>query len=494
MSDKEFSNTESHELRDQAEITRLEHQADDRDEVVVTERKVRAGSFPGWAIALSIIGLTVLVTLIFIWSKRAGTEETKVDVKADTAKEERSSGPTEVKLDPEMMESAGIKIEAVTQRPAIALLKTTGAIETNPQQTQSVSSLVGGRVETMNVRVGDHVSQGALLASIASNEISEMQGKLREGRIRFENASRSFERVQRAENRAAVLQAKARLDEAAATLKRTKRLIELGAGAGKDLVGAETNYKTAKADYDFQSNIALNKELQDARSELETARVELAHTRDQLLALGATPNETGGNISRIAVRAPASGMITERPVNPGAGVQAGAALFVISNLSTVYAIANVPEGQMPLIRVGTVAEVTSTALGGRPINARVAYIDPQLNEDTRSGRVRLEVPNPGAILKAGMFVEVGFQTGTGETTGEELVVPAIAIQRIGEKTVVFLAKDNEPGSFEVREVQIGGEVEDYTRILGGLKLGEKVVTKGSFTLKTQLQKAELGEE
>ena len=87
-----------------------------------------------------------------------------------------------------------------------------------------------------------------------------------------------------------------------------------------------------------------------------------------------------------------------------------------------------------------------------------------------------------------------FQTGTGETTGEELVVPAISIQRIGERTVVFLPKEDEPGAFEVREVQIGGEVEEYTRILAGLKLGEKVVTKGSFTLKTQLQKGELGEE
>ena len=149
---------------------------------------------------------------------------------------------------------------------------------------------------------------------------------------------------------------------------------------------------------------------------------------------------------------------------------------------------------MSRIRVGTTAQVTSTALGNGALTARVAYIDPQLSEDTRTGRVRLEVPNPGGVLRAGMFVEVGFQTGTGESTGEELVVPAIAIQRVGEKTVVFVPKGNEAGAFEVRDVEIGGEVEDYTRILSGLKLGEKVVTKGSFTLKTQLQKGELGEE
>ena len=495
MSEKDISMKADHENRDEAELARLENQAEVDDEVIVVEDGANKRRVPAWAIALGIIGLTLMLTLIFIWSK-SGADETKVDVKTEQTDQEHAGGPAEVKLDPEMLESAGIEIETVTQRPAIALLKTTGAIETNPQQTQSVSPLVAGRVESMNVQVGDYVGQGAVLATISSTEVSELQGKLREARIRTDNAERAFARVQRAENRASVLQAKARLDEAEATLKRTRRLIELGAGAGKDLISAETNYKTAKADYDFQSNISLNKELQEARAEMDTARVELAHLRDQLRALGVSPNESSRseNISRLAVRAPASGMITDRPVNPGAGVQAGTTLFVISNLATVYAIANVPEAQMPNIRVGTVAEVTSTALGGRPISARVTYIDPQLNEDTRTGRVRLEVQNPNGVLKAGMFVEVGFQTGTGETTGEELVVPAIAIQRIGEKTVVFVPNDNEPGTFEVREVQIGGEVEEYTRILAGLKLGEKVVTKGSFTLKTQLQKGELGEE
>ena len=67
------------------------------------------------------------------------------------------------------------------------------------------------------------------------------------------------------------------------------------------------------------------------------------------------------------------------------------------------------------------------------------------------------------------------------------------MQRIGERTVVFLPKEDEPGAFEVREVQVGGETDGYTRILSGLQLGEKVVTKGSFTLKTQMMKGEMGD-
>lgn len=490
----------SHHDQDEAELGRLEKQLESGDGVTHSDAQSRSRRFPAWLIALSIIGVIAISTLLFIWTKQSAADETNVAVKIETTEENKVEEPREVKLDPEMLESAGIEIETVTQRPAIALLKTTGAIETNPQQTQAVTPLVGGRVENMNVRVGDYVENGTLLAVIASPEIAEMHGKLHESETRLALAERNLARVTRAENRVAVLQAKAKLDEADATLKRTRRLIELGAGAGKDMIAAETAYKTAKADYDFQSNISLNKEIQEAKAEAETAKVDVQHIHDQMRALGvnlsAHDRDKSHRVdtSKVPVYAPASGMITERPVNPGAGIQSGTTLFVISNLSSVFAIANVPEIQMPLIRVGTTAEVTSTALGGKPINARVAYIDPQLNEDSRTGRVRLEVPNPNRVLRAGMFVEVGFQTGTGESTGEELVVPAIAIQRIGDKTVVFVPKENEPGAFEVREVEIGGEVEEYTRILSGLTLGEKVVTKGSFTLKTQLQKGELGEE
>ena len=93
-----------------------------------------------------------------------------------------------------------------------------------------------------------------------------------------------------------------------------------------------------------------------------------------------------------------------------------------------------------------------------------------------------------------MFVEVGFQAGTGAANGDELVIPSTAVQRMGDRMVVFIPKEGEEGTFTVRDVELGSEVEGYHRILNGLKLGDKVVTKGSFILKTQLMKGELGEE
>jgi RND family efflux transporter MFP subunit len=242
----------------------------------------------------------------------------------------------------------------------------------------------------------------------------------------------------------------------------------------------------------------VNREVQQAQAEVETARVDVGHLRQSLQTLG-DPVATGSrdehtaNISLVALRAPVSGTVVERLVNTGAGIQAGSPLFTIANISTVWIIANVPEALIGRIQVGTPAEVRSAALGSGAMAGRVNYIDPRLNEETRTARVRIELANPGERLKAGMFVEVGFQAGTGDASEQELMVPSAAVQRIENRSVVFLPREDEAGAFEVREVELAGETDGYHRVISGLKPGDRVVTKGSFTLKTQKMKGEMGE-
>lgn len=457
---------------------------------------------------LALAGVLIVALLgVAFWPRAARPEASEpggAESRAGAeAKEEGEGGETgaEVVLTGEALEAAELEIESVTQRPAIGLVRTTGTVEANQQETQQATTLVAGRVERVHVALGDAVRAGSVLAVISSPEVAELHGKLHEAETRVALAERNLERVQRAENRVAVLSAKARLDEAEATLRRTRRLVEIGAGAGKDLVAADTIYKTAKAEYDFQSNIALNKELLEARAELETARVDVSHTRDQLSALGAEMHAGShdthrGNTSLVALRAPVSGNVTERMVNPGAGVAAGETLLTISNLSTVWVIANVPESKVGLLRVGAPAEIRSGAVGDAT-SGRVSYIDPRLDESSRTARVRVEVANAAGRFRAGMFVEVGFHAGVagGESAeDQELVVPSAAVQRIGERNVVFVPEEDEPGHFKVQDVELGGETDGYRRVIAGLELGEQVVTKGSFALKTQLMKGELGED
>ncbi|HMQ05591.1 MAG TPA: efflux RND transporter periplasmic adaptor subunit [Pyrinomonadaceae bacterium] len=489
----------SHHGQDEADLARLEANLEGRrsDESVADAHEPKANNKLAWIVTAVAVGLIAVVGIAWVATRTSST-----DVKVETAESKEEPGHEEgeegreVKLDPESLVSAGIETESVTQRPAIAKLYVTGAVELNPEKTEMATPLVGGRIEQVFYGVGDYVNQGAVLATVSSPQLAELHGKLNEAKNRLDLAQKNLVRVQKAENRVSILQAKARLDEADANLRRVKRLIELGAGAGKDLVTAEANYKTAKADYDFQTNITLNKEIQEANAEVQTARVDFQHTQNQLRTLGSSEvslrsDDHSRDASVVAIRAPLSGVVTERKFNAGAGVEAATPVFAISNLSTVYVIANVPEANVGKLSIGSIAEIRSTSIG--TINGRIAYIDPRLDETSRTARVRLEVPNPNGKLRAGMFTEVGFYTGTNAETGEELVVRSEAIQREGDKAVVFVPKEDEPGAFEVREVEIGGEMEGYTAIKSGLKLGEKVVTKGSFTLKTQMQKGEMGE-
>ncbi len=453
-----------------------------------------------WIITAGLITLFAVSGLWWISAKRnaptnsESAETKKTSEPADPSKE--NAPEREVKLTPEQAEAAKIQIEGVTQRPAVALLSVTGTVEANPQQTQSITPLVGGRVEQVLVSIGDRVSANQSVAVLMSTEIADAYGKWREAETRFALAQKNLERVKRAENRVAIFQSKAKLDEAAATLKRTKRLIELGAGAGKDLISAETAFKSAQADYDFQRNIPLNKEIQEAQAEVETSRITALQEKQSLQALGVSVNSTGADVrsvAQVAVRSPLSGVVTERMTNPGAGVQAGQTMFTISNLSTVWITANVPEQQLGLVHVGSIAEVRTPSVNN-VITARVSYIDPQINTDTRTARVRLAVDNPGERLRAGMFTEVGFQTGTNGATGEELVVSSAAVQTIEGKSVVFVPQENEPNTYAIREIETGGETGGYTKVLSGLELGEKVVTRGSFALKTQLLKGSIGDD
>ncbi len=506
MSEKDEMNRETtdadvdgrkHHASDEAELDRLESNVDSRETESNLSKGNGSGSLRAWIITAIILGLIGLVAAAWIVSKSASpTGETAEHKETESEHADGETGK-EVKLHPETLTAAGIQTETVTQRPAIAKLYVTGAVELNPETTEMATPLVGGRIEKVFYGVGDSVSRGAVLAVISSPQLAQMHGKMHEAKTKFELAQRNLTRVQRTENRVAVLQAKAKLDEADATLKRTKRLIELGAGAGKDLVSAETSYRTAKADFDFQSNIALNKELQEARAEVETAQVDLRHIEDEMRSLG-VPVESGepdnhrSDTSLVSLRSPLSGVITERKFNAGSGIESGMPVFSISNLGTVYVIANVPETNMARLNVGSIAEITSPSIG--TVSGRVSYIDPKLDETTRTGRVRLEVPNANGKLRAGMFAEVGFYTGTNEANGQELVVPSGAIQQTGDKTVVFVPRENEPGAFEVREIQAGADIDGYTKVIEGLELGEKVVTKGSFTLKTQLEKGAMGDD
>ena len=127
--------------------------------------------------------------------------------------------------------------------------------------------------------------------------------------------------------------------------------------------------------------------------------------------------------------------------------------------------------------------MTTAAYPGLTLHGRVSYIDPRVDPQTRTAKIRVEVPNPQGQLRLGMYVTVAFTTRGGE---QQVMVPRAAVQTIGERQVVFLPAPDEEGKFIARTVQVGPAHGDSVTIRSGVEPGEVVVTEGSFFLRAEM--------
>jgi RND family efflux transporter MFP subunit len=161
----------------------------------------------------------------------------------------------------------------------------------------------------------------------------------------------------------------------------------------------------------------------------------------------------------------------------------GQELMVVTDLSQVWALGDLYEQDFSAIRVGAEAALTTAAYPGLTLRGRVSYIDPWVDLQTRTAKLRVEVPNADGRLRLGMYVTMAFVTRTG---GPRLVVPRAAVQTLGDRQVVFLPVKDEEGKFVQRTVKLGEPVgETGYAVLGGLSPGDMVVTEGSFFLRAE---------
>jgi hypothetical protein len=185
------------------------------------------------------------------------------------------------------------------------------------------------------------------------------------------------------------------------------------------------------------------------------------------------------------VPAPIDGVITERAANVGLNVDQATPLFTVVDLSTVWIIGDVYEKDFSRVRVGNDATVTTAAYPGLSLRGRISYIDPQVNPETRTAKVRVEVPNPRGELRLGMYADV-VVTGARGASGP--VVPRSAVQNIGNRTVVYLANPKEPGKFTEREVRLGDASGEQVEVTVGVQPGDVVVTEGSFYIRAERER------
>jgi len=185
----------------------------------------------------------------------------------------------------------------------------------------------------------------------------------------------------------------------------------------------------------------------------------------------------------LRIVAPQDGFVVEKMVVEGQMVDAGMRIYRLADLGLVWVQAQVYEQDLAYLKLGQEATVKLDYLPDREFRGRVTYIYPNVDEKTRTAKVRMEFHNPGYFLKPGMFATVHV---TSELEPSVLLVPDMAILRSGEKTTVFVALDG--GKFDPRTVTLGPQAEnDMYQVLSGLKEGERIVTSGQFMLDSESQ-------
>jgi len=311
-------------------------------------------------------------------------------------------------------------LASATSRPSTSELVVTGSVTPDVSKNVPVVSLASGRVMAVHTRLGDTVQKGQLLMTVRSDDVAGGYATYR----------------------------MAMADEilAKAQLERTKDLYEHGA-------------------------MALN-DVQVAQDTEDKAKVAVEAAEEHLRLLGNDPAKPAGMVD---IFAPASGVITDQEITVGSLVQSysNPAPFTISDLSSVWAVCDVYENDLATVRIGDPASIKLNAYPDRIFRGKVSNILPILDPNIRTGKVRIEVENPG-IMRLGMFVTATFH---GQTTEMHTIVPATAVMDMHDRTFVYLPA---PGNkFRRQEVAAGDLLQDHTdlrEIKSGLKPGDQVVT------------------
>jgi cobalt-zinc-cadmium efflux system membrane fusion protein len=363
-----------------------------------------------------------------------------------------------VHLTKEAAEENHIKIESVGKRLLIPTFIAPARVAFNAEAMAHVGSVVPGRVEKINVRLGDTVHEGEELLVVKSVELGEAQSDY-------------------LQKRTAVAAATAAVDPVRIAYERGKLLYDQSQG----IALAEVQKREA--------------DLKAARAALEASIAASTAAGRKLGLLGMNEKaieqlmKTGELTPIFTVRAPIGGQVIARDVSLGALVTPDKdSLMMIADLGTLWVLADVPEGRLGELKLGAGARLKLAALPAETFAGTVGLIAPALDINTRTVQVRIVVKNDKGLLKPGMYALAAIESGQEKKPEPVVAVPDDVVQLIDGQTVVFIPVAGVENKFKRVDVKTGATVDGWTAILSGLKEGEKIVTEGAFILKAQLAK------
>jgi RND family efflux transporter MFP subunit len=337
------------------------------------------------------------------------------------------------------MKRAGIELVAATRGGGTSTVRIPGTVEPNAYKQVVVTPLVAGRVTRVLVDLGAEVHSGQTLVQVFTPALAEAQTNY--------------------------MSATAELGAHERELDRTTKLVAIGAASQQELERLHAEHAAKLAS------------VQSLRSRL----VLLGMPAPAIDAL--SPGQEMEATTNIP--APITGVITERTANVGLNVDTATKLFTVVDLSSVWIVGALYERDFSRVHVGSAASVTASAYPGRTLQGRVSYIDPQVSAETRTARVRVEVPNPRQELRLGMYADI---TVAAAANGNAVTVPRIAVQTVNDRQVVYVMNGAQPGSFTEREVRLGDASGDYVEVVSGIQPGDQVVGTGSFFLRAERER------
>ena len=348
--------------------------------------------------------------------------------------------PGVLRLTAEELSRTAIEFAPVARGALLVPRQYTATVHANENELAEVTTLIRGRVEKVYVDVGQDVKKDALLALLHSTDLGVAEG--------------------------AYLKSAARLHEAKLAYERAKDL--------------------------YEQKVVSLAELQRREATMKTAQAETREARNRLELLG-TPRQEVERLDRedtikadVPLRAPFDGRVIMRNITRGEVVEMEQKLFTIADLSDVWVVGNVPEKDIQFIRKDQKVNVIVSAYPHAIIPGTITYIGDVLNPATRTMRLRVTVSNPDRLLKPEMFATVLVYAAA---TPDALTVPLEAVQNGPTGTMVFVQRGT--NDFEVRTIKVGSEQGEVVTVLEGVSAGEQVVTKGSFVLKSEMERHKL---
>ena len=353
----------------------------------------------------------------------------------------------------------------VTQGLIEEKISRTGDITPSAQVT--ISSKVQGWVGKINVREGDLVKTGQVLVTLDTREaeatVAQAEASLEAAKARLKQVKATAEETIQSQ----IQQTKANLELAEADLKRAQELHEKNFIARQQLDEVRTKYNVAKANYDLAQNSIRQR----------TWENDIALAEAQVNQAKATLELNKAQLANLVILSPMNGGITKRFVDPGTMVKDTTPILTLMDLAEMKMVVNVIEKEFIYLQKGQAVKITVTAFPDRVFSGRIEIITPALELQSRTAEIQISIPNPGLVLKPGMFgrAEVLLRSNP-----QAVLVPIQSLMTEGGQDWLYVLKDDKVARRPVRK----GAVRDtVVEILQGVVPGERVITAGQTALK-----------